>query len=333
MARPPYDTGGAAEPYATVAPRGATPDDTLHVRASPDEFGGQIAQGLERAGQGATKAATFFGQVAADNASNDFQESVGKILYGDPNKQIIGPDGQPQQDTGYLGLRGRAALDARPDVEKQIDQLLKDTRSKLDTPEQQLQFDNFSRRYRSYVVGDVGRHADQQANTWYAEVNKSAANLAASHIAQNADNVAEVNHGISDLINARVKDAQLKGGGPELVNQAAAEARAEGIAAWTRAIAVHDPSRAMQILEKNKKDVSVVDRSTGVSYYDALAASFRNRSELQDGISLQRRAMANNYGGGVPPLPAQPASLENIQGAIDGQESGHGANTEIGEHV
>ena len=157
----------AQVPYSGVpdeAPQTDVPNDYQDVRPT-------AAEGLASFGEGATKTASFFGQVAADNAFNDFQSGVTKILNGDPSKTVQGPNGEPLPDTGYLGLKGRAALDARPQIEKQIDDLLNQTRSGLQTPEQLAQFETYSRRYRTYASEQVGSHADQQATTWYTSVN------------------------------------------------------------------------------------------------------------------------------------------------------------------
>ena len=189
------DQTGYNQGVASVTPDATPPHDYQQISSSPDSFGAQIAQGEERLGQGATKASTFFGQVAADDASNNFQDYATKLLHGDPNKIVPGPDGQPMPDTGYMGLRGRAALDARPDVSRQLDDKLKELRGNLQSPEQQLQFDNFSRRYRSMVDERVGSHADGQATTWYTGVNTATAKLALDHISNNYDNAGELGHG------------------------------------------------------------------------------------------------------------------------------------------
>src|SRR5271167_4317146 len=107
MANVPYNEG-----IPSVSPSEDTPNDYQSARgAEPEAFGGLYAQGLKQFGQGAEVAGKFFGQVAADNANNDYQDFTTKLLYGDPSK--TGADGNP--DTGYFGLKGRAALDARPD--------------------------------------------------------------------------------------------------------------------------------------------------------------------------------------------------------------------------
>src|ERR1017187_2573074 len=100
MAQVPDSSG-----VPSVAPETRVPEDYQRIQANPDQFGGLIARGEQELGAGATKASNFFGQVAADNASNNYQDSVNKILHGDPNKTVPGPDGKPQQDLGFIGLK------------------------------------------------------------------------------------------------------------------------------------------------------------------------------------------------------------------------------------
>lgn len=309
MAEVPY-SGGVPQ----VAPETRAPDDYEHIQADSSSFGGLVARGAEQFGAGASKAGQFFGQVAADSESNSFQDQATKLLHGDPNKTIIGPDGKPQQDLGYLGLRGRAALDARPGVESQLDQILKQNRENLLTPEQQLKFDEFSRRYRSYVTGQIGTHADNQANTWYKQVNDATAQLAIGHISVNADNPQQVAAGASDLIAARVKQAQLQGGGPELVNEAVATAKREALKAQLEAISVKDPARALSILDKNR-EIAGVD-------YQPLANQFRTRSDRQIGDYAGQMAILKAGAGATGVAPTGTASLPQIHSAIIYQESG-----------
>jgi muramidase (phage lysozyme) len=279
MAQVPYN------PVAEVAPDVRSPDDYLRVQSSPDMFGGLLARGLEQAGAGASKASQFFGQVAADDASNNFQDFANKLLHGDPSKTITGPDGQPQQDTGYLGLKGRAALDARPGVESQLDEYLKSTRSGLTSAEQQLQFDNFSRRYRSYVAGQIGTHADDQSQLWFQQVNKSSSDLALQHIAADPDNPAQVAAGASDLINARVKTAMLLGAQPgdPAYQDAVQGGKRDALKMQIEAIGVRDPSRALKILDSNR-DLAGAD-------YPQIAERLQTKADEQVGVATGNRAM------------------------------------------
>ena len=112
MAQVPYSEG-----VASVAPETRLPNDYQQIHADPSSFGGAIGQGLEKAGNAVTKTGEFFGQVAADNASNEYQANVDKILHGDPNARD--ENGQPVQ--GFLQLKGKAATDAWPGVAKQLE--------------------------------------------------------------------------------------------------------------------------------------------------------------------------------------------------------------------
>lgn len=284
----PY-TDGVAE----VAPSPEAPAAYQSARgATAEAFGGGTAQGLEKLGQGMLTSSKFFGKVAADDASNNFQDFATKLLHGDPSKTVMGPDGKPTPDMGYLGTKGRAALDARPDIQKSIDEKIKEIRSGLQTPEQQLEFDNFSRRYRTGVVEKVGSHADRQAASWYTDVNTASGKLALDHIANNFDNPNEVAGGASDLINAYVKNVQIKGGGPEQVQEAVAHAKRDALTAQLSAMAVNDPARALSVLEKNRTIAGLA--------YDNLATAFRSRADTQRGDEAANNALKKTY---VAPQP------------------------------
>lgn len=255
--------------------------------ADIEAFGGGLAQAGEEFGRGAMIAGKFFGKVAADDASNQFQDFASKLLHGDPSKMVAGPDGSQVPDTGYLGTKGRSALDARPAVQKQIDDKIKELRAGLQTPEQQLEFDNFSRRYRTGVVERVGNHADQQSTSWYASVNTATAKLAMDQISNNWDKPELVAAGAADLTAAYVKNAQIKGGSDLEIRQAINDARRDALGAQLDAMAVNDPARAMRVLDKNK-DIAGVK-------YDEMSNKFRARAEQQAGIGAGVEAIKRTY--------------------------------------
>jgi hypothetical protein len=299
MAQVPYSEG-----VSTVAPEATTPNDyQSSSAATPDAFGAELAQGGEKLGQGMFTSAQFFGKVAADDASNQFQDYATKLLHGDPSKTIQGPNG-PMPDTGYLGTRGRATLDQRPQIEQGMDDKLKELRANLQSPEQQLEFDNFTRRYRSMVSERIGSHADGQATTWYSSVNTASAKLALDHISNNFDNKEEMAHGFEDLKSAYVKIAQLQGaqpGDPQF-KEALDNAARDGLQAQLNAMAVHDPSRALAILDDPK------NRAIAGVKYDDMARSYRARGEQQQGDDIANQTLRNSYQNN-PPSGYQAATL------------------------
>jgi hypothetical protein len=311
-----------SEGVPDVTPRDSVPDDYQHIQATPDEFGALIAQGAQRLGQGGLNASKFFGEAVADSSFNDYQDFSTKLLYGDPNKTVIGPDGKPQQDLGFMGLRGRAALDARPQITQQLDDHLKEVRSNLHTPEQQLQFDNFSRRYRSLVDGEIGRHADDQSAKWFADINQSTTNLSLQQIAATPDNADAVAHSTADLVNAMVKNVQLQGGGDDQVRAAVNDGRAIALKTQLEAIGVNDPARAVALLnsEGNRSIASRVNPHTGQSYYDELSEQFRARKEKQNGEGAATIATSQAA------RDQRSLPLPTLQAALLQQESGNRDN-------
>lgn len=294
MANVPYD------PTPDTGARTTAPDDQQRIQTDPGQFGAAIGQGLQGAGAGMTKAASFFGQVAADDATNNFQDFATKLLHGDPNKQVPGPDGAMQPDTGYMGLKGRAALDARPGLEQQLTDKEKEIRGNLQSPEQQLQFDSYTRRYRAGVAEKVGSYADSQATSWYGSVNKATSDLAIDHISNNAYDDAAVKAGAADLIHSYTKTAQLAGAQPgdAMWKDAETRGRQDAFKAQLEAISVHDPARAADMLEKNKDAMG--------QNYEPLANQFRARADEQSGSGFvhDRLAKMSTPGGIVPGAPA-----------------------------
>ncbi len=285
MAEVPY------RPYPTVSPAATPPDDYQRIPATAEAFGAgkaqakeYVGQSLARAGAALTKTSQFFGEVAADNATNSYQEFIDKILHGDPDKTTIGEDGQPVPDQGFLGLKGKAAIDAWPDVQKQLEAERKRLLSTLTTTDQQVKFDTVSRRYHSMAMNDVGSHADQQYNAWYQEVENASAKNAMNLIANNAFDENKVMAGTADLVHARIQTAQRLGAQPgdPVWQEAEQSAKREALKVWTQAVAVTDPAKALRILD-NHRDLAGTD-------YDNLANAFRSRAHWQEGRDVGQQA-------------------------------------------
>ncbi len=183
MATVPYSGSGP-----DVAPDSRPPDDYTRLDVNPDQFGAAIGKGLDQHGAGVQKAQQFYGQVSVDDQINKLMDGADKIQRGDPGKvatgskglPIVGPDGSPQPDLGYYGLRGGDAMRARPQVKSQLDQLITAGRANLSTPEQKLQFDDQSRRLRSAWANGIGQHAETESKDWAGGVVNAAADQAAS---------------------------------------------------------------------------------------------------------------------------------------------------------
>src|SRR6185312_3924433 len=192
----PEQSGATRPPDVSQTPRG--------IASSPASFGGASAEGEVALGQAGVQASDFFGKVAAEDASNQYQEGVNKLLYGDPSKQVPGPDGKLVPDTGYMGLKGDKALRARPDIDRAMEDLRKNLKGGLYSLKADVQFDDISRRYKSITDAAVGNHARTQANVYAAAVNTASAKLALDEISANAQDPLKAADAENNLITAYI---------------------------------------------------------------------------------------------------------------------------------
>lgn len=338
------------EPYPTVEPRPAPPEDYQRIGVPPQAFGEQVGAGLEKAGAGFSAAGKFYGQVAASDANNQLMEGATKILHGD-RQTGIGPDGQPTINTGYLGTQKRAAMDQADSATKQLEDLRTQLRGNLSTAESQLEFDDFSRRYLSYVRNDIGQHADQQANAWYGDVEKSNYDNAISGIRQNPNDQTRVDSFTAMAMQSRLRTISRTVGnakGPDVdavVNNALTQSRADAAAAQIDALIPSNPAAAQKILESPSG--ALLKGPT----YDALSAKLNGAVDkaqtdtIVNGIIAGGSRGSQAQGGGqnnpgnirVPgsteafqSFPTPEAGIAAIHGNLIAYQRDHGINTLAG---
>lgn len=300
MARSDYE-GAPQVPADTGAP-----DDYQHVQSTPDAFGGAIARGVEQLGAGATQASMFYGQVAADNATNNWREQADKILYGDPNNTDPAT-GQP--DTGYFGKVGAAAMQARPEVMQKLDELKQEQIEGLSTPRSREQFETDTRRYRMAFDSQVSEHADRQQKTWMASTFDSTTQLNLAALARDPNNANLYADTRDEVRKAEVRKAQLiTGEEPRLAilraDQQVAEIQVRAL------LGSGDAVGAMKALNNNREILS------SAKDYDSL--NFLVTSKANDVMSLHLADALSNVG----PLNSLPGTSTDLKGAILGQESG-----------
>lgn len=304
MATEPYEGYPTAQAPITV------PHDYQTQQARPQDFGAGIGQGLEKLGAGATGAAKFFGQVVADDTYNQFVTQADAMLRGDSSKMVIGPDGQPTPDRGYLGTQGRAALDGRPTTETALENLRKQLHDNLQTPEQQLLFDQYSRRYQAMKLSEIGSHAEQQAHVWYAQVEKSSYDINRSGAADAAlrGDTAAADAATGGMMASRLKTiSRIAGGQPtdDMINSAMLDARRDAAEAQVKAVLQSDPARAQAIFDQNQHVLA------GAPNFDSLSRELKTAGERAQDAALVRGIVgdwahggAASSGGGAPGQPS-----------------------------
>ena len=303
-------------PVPSVSPSGL-PDARARVQTSPESFGAGIGQAqagmgraLEQAGAQAFDTAKFYSQVAADDGYNQLVEGATKILHGDPNAPTVGPDGSQQPNLGYMATKGADALNARKNVEAEIDKSISTIRSGL-SPDAQRHFDQVSRRYRTSITERVAAHADNQAGAYYSSVNKAASDANLNAISLSPMDEGAVNIATNNLISARVKQAQLQGGGEEVVNEAVRGAKMDALKTRVLTISATDPVGAMKLLNENREMAGMT--------YQPLHDHLRTRADQQQGIGAANEVFAKTrQGSGYadPRLPIYTQATAAVPGSM-----------------
>lgn len=280
MATEPYN------PIPDVAPEARPPDDYQNVQANPSSFGGLIAQGVEKFGEGASKAGLFFGEVQTDDAVNGAMTSANKSL------------------NDFLAKNGRDALDAQGPTQKAIDDAFASGRAGLSTPQQQYQYDQTIRTFQQrYLSGKMATHADEQAKAYGQTVNADSLKLALDGVTNTADDPAQVEAWKDKARQAAFRSVHLAGNENDPVAVKAAIQSADMAVYKTQAevIAVKDPVRALALVEEHKADLG--------PYYHELANQFRARADQQQGTSAGQTALtgaAAKVGATTPPGVTDP---------------------------
>ena len=326
----------AQEPYTgvpTVQPAAAPPEDYLRVQANPEEFGGFIAQGEQKAGQGLEQTAgnlfnieEFRGKINVDDQVNQWMTARDRILRGNPGQPaigpdgnpVLGPDGKPQPDLGFMGLEGRAAADQREATLKALEDARKAGRANLTMPIDQLAYDEQTRRLYSYAAQDIGAKADSGFKTWAGGVNTDAANHAMTDYLSSGF---DPNHA-SDYIHFKVQEAQVKFGDDPTINQAVAEqARRDLLKAQIEQISVAEPQKA-RALADDPKSKAILGKE-----YEPVSLRLQERADKQQGQAVgdveYKKAGAQNF-----EFP-NAVSPDQLHSAIWGQESGNRSNVGV----
>src|SRR6185312_15290677 len=299
---------------------GGPPADYQNIQANPAQFGGLIAQGVQRLGQGGqqggndlTQAAIVtqqrFNQIASDDAFNEFQQGADNLTYGVP--------GDPNAPKGLYSLRGADALRAGPQTVQSLTDLRAKIKGGLQNDAQRLQFDEQSRRLIEYKSSEISRHLDAQADVYALTVNKATLqnSVRSASNAYNSDEA--LSHAIQDGRSSAVKSAQVTSGAnadPAIIKNAIGQSDSLVIrGAVDGALAQGDFNRAAQIM---KKFGNMVDPATR----EALNQRTKAHSESAAVAGAAQSAISSGAGLGAPL-----ASADDIDHAIHGQESGGAA--------
>jgi len=142
----------------TVNPAGA-PDVRQRIDASPDAFGGSIGSALGNLGRGVEKVADAGFNFATEQAKIEAQTHASE-LHTWTSDQVT------DEQSKYLSLKGRAALDALPEFKTRIDDITKQAREQAGNPATARMVDSENRKLRDTAYFGAARHAATERKTW-----------------------------------------------------------------------------------------------------------------------------------------------------------------------
>lgn len=291
-------------PAPNVDPTLQPTDSFQNIQATPGMFGANRGAELERFGSqlgaasnqlfaGAMARQEFLNQVAADDAYNQVQDFSNKLLYGDPNTP---------GDVGFYGAKGKDAMNMFPKVRQQLDDFVNQARKGMQNPQQQHLFENTSRRFRSILFAEMGRHYDRELDNYALNTAKASEKLGEFGMATAAasGNDTAFQDALGKTMTSAAAAAQLQGLGTEGIDLAKKQAGSKAVRVWADSVGLKDPIAALDFLERHKDMVAPGE-------YPAIVKEFQ-------GKAVQYQAMVDN--GLAPPLQSRGPNLVR-GGAVD----------------
>lgn len=292
MAEVPYNA------TATVSPQVQAPEDYQRIPTDAAEFGGAVAQGLEKFGQGASGAGKFWGSIQTDGSLNNAYKSATDIVEN------------------FKNLHGQDALNAQAGTQEALDKAFSGQRDQLSTPEQQFQFDQESRSFRQrFLDPQIYSHATQQGFDHAVSTNQDQIKLGFDQIAANADDPVASNAALQMVLKGAGQNAHLHLGEAASLADTDAYMRPYlqgALKTQAESLAVKDPMKAAAFVEQNKDRLGIE--------YPALADQIRTRADQSVAIYAGNQAITGSGMGitGVQPSPsasppsANPPSPNNL---------------------
>src|SRR6185437_14385013 len=309
---------------------GGPPADYQNIQANPAQFGGLIAQGVQRLGQGGqqggndlTQAAIVtqqrFNEVASTDAFNQLQKRYYDLTFGDPSN----PD-----QKGIYSMHGADALRAGPVVTKKMDDIRSEISNGLQNDAQRLMFEQTSRRLQMYTADSIGRHLDAQGDAYAQAVNTATTHNQIAAITAQFNDDTGFNHSLEEMRRAAVQNAQVRYGSnpdPQIVSSELDRATNQAIVARMQAWQPHDVVGASNWLEHGMIPQAGTGKMIPVKQAVDPSTYFTLSRELKgatDAASVDGTVQSVISGGS---LPGRTASPDDIDRAIHGQESGGAA--------
>ena len=178
----------------------------MEIQARPADFGAQVGQTLQQAGNEAQQQAIARQQNANETAVNDVYATqflpAFQKLYGN-----------------FYALQGKNAVDQRESCLQSMEDLREGAREGLSNSMQQRMFDAMARRTISMEQGAVIRYADQQDKLYQTQASNAAVQGFTNITADKYNDPQRLQAGLTSISNEIARYGALAGQSDEVVRQ------------------------------------------------------------------------------------------------------------------
>lgn len=195
----------------------------MQIQASPQDFGAQVGQSAEKLGSTLEQAGTETVGTAGQYQQRQNNIKIDGAYYSllaQHNAKLAGDPSVPG-DTGYFGLHGQAAVDARPALDQSLEDIRQNIRAGLDNDAQRLEFDQQSRRLAMNTTSRIDSKYEMESNNAAQLSNDFGAAARNRSVAIDPYNTENLQHQLADDDVKQRAQAALKGADPNTPEGAA----------------------------------------------------------------------------------------------------------------
>lgn len=231
------------------------------INATPESFGSQIGQAEQQVGQSAMKLSGDMSQIVEQQQAIKNETDVNDQYYKSTFPAIT------DATQKFMSLQGKAAVDALPAYQQQLEDIRSQQRQQLSNPAQQRIFDNIARRTIAFNADGAARHATQQQRVYEDQTSSGMVSTYQQTAAQNWNNPNAFNGALASIVAERTTHGQYTGQPIEYVT---AQVQKDISASWVDRLkgiaAAGDAQTALSLLKdgENWTDSAGNQRHTDV---------------------------------------------------------------------
>lgn len=226
------------------------------IQASPDAFGAQIGQAAQQIGRAGQQAGSDLAQIAEAQQAIKNETDVNDAYYKSTFPAIT------DATQKYLSLQGKAAVDALPAYQQQLEDIREQQRDQLANPMQQRMFDSIARKTIAFNADGAARHATQQQKVYEDQTSSGLVSTYQQTAAQHWNDPNAFNGALASIVAERTTHGMYSGQPVEYVN---AQVQKDISASWVDRLkgiaAAGDAQTALTLLNQGENWVDGTGRT------------------------------------------------------------------------